>query len=371
MKRIESVREKLVREGKFKEYYAKTIARRLISPKSAGFQPEEDYFDLVYLAEVWLGTPAQKFWAVMDTGSSNLWVPDITCSTSGCANKVMFDSSKSSTYVKDGRSFFIQYGTGSCSGFLGQDNFCFGNSGLCFSTQVFGQANSMAAFFANQPLDSICGLAFTALAVDGVVPPFINVMPHLDNPYFTVWLTADGEVQNKTGGRITYGAMDTTHCSSTVTWVALTSATYYEFNLDGISSGGSNYDGGEAISDTGTSLVAGPSHVIGPLCRSLGGTFDFNIGAYAIDCAATPADVTFTIDGNDYVVGHKNYIVPTGNPGQCMLGFQSLGFRHKYKMAEKSGAKALQWILGDTFIRAWCNIYDPGNKRVGLALALM
>jgi hypothetical protein len=55
---------------------------------------------------------------------------------------------------------------------------------------VFGQANSIAAFFTDEPLDGILGLAFQSLAVDNVVPPLINAINQqlLDQPLFTVWL---------------------------------------------------------------------------------------------------------------------------------------------------------------------------------------
>ena len=47
----------------------------------------------------------------------------------------------------------------------------------------------MAEFFANNPIDGICGMAFRAISVDRVTPPFYNVMDLLPNPYFTVWMT--------------------------------------------------------------------------------------------------------------------------------------------------------------------------------------
>ena len=55
---------------------------------------------------------------------------------------------------------------------------------------MFGQAVHVAEFFADTPVDGLCGMAFQAIAVDFVKPPFLNIMDSLDNPYFTVWMTA-------------------------------------------------------------------------------------------------------------------------------------------------------------------------------------
>jgi hypothetical protein len=350
LREIDSVRKTKMIDGTWTEHMIKTNIRKAISLKT-GSQPLKDYNDLSYMAEVTLGTPAQTFNMLLDTGSSNLWVPDKDCDAYACNNKGKYDSSKSSTYVKNGRYWSIQYGTGSASGILGQDKFCFGSSGLCVAKQVFGQATYIADFFARTPIDGICGMAFQSIAVDHVTPPFINLIPQLDQPIFTVWMEHRTSVSK--GGQFTYGALDPDHCIGTPNWVDLTSATYYQFDIDGASAGSySSSRRQSAISDTGTSLIIGPSSVVGNLADKLGGTYDPSVGGYRVSCTASGPDLTFKIGGKSYPIPSRDYVINLG--GECILGIAPGDFGF-----------GPQWILGDTFIRAFCNVHDPVNKRIG------
>lgn len=355
---IESLRMKYIREGRWEQYQLeKTLARQ----KQSGGETVKDYDDVVYVGTIQLGTPAQNFAVILDTGSSNLWVPDQTCSSSACQGKNMYNSGASSTYVRNGQYWHIRYGTGSASGILGQDKLCMGDSNLCYATQVFGQAQQIAPFFARQPIDGILGLAWPAISVDHVVPIMQNLLPSLDMPLFSVWLNRVGATQSgaTNGGTFTYGGLDTQHCSSTINYVPLTSETWWQFNINGVSAGSfSQSHQWSAISDTGTSLMGGPDSVIDGIGQAVGGTYNGNYGLYMIPCSTTVPNLMITIGSNQYTIPANQYKEPFQG-SQCyltMFKMSSIGF-------------GPNWILGDTWIRSYCNIYHIGQQKIGFALS--
>ncbi len=62
---------------------------------------------------VTIGTPGETFTVILDTGSSNLWVPSASCDSSkfpSCKNHSVYHNSASSTYVANGQSLNIPYG---------------------------------------------------------------------------------------------------------------------------------------------------------------------------------------------------------------------------------------------------------------------
>jgi len=357
LRKITSMRQKMTRDGTWADYQQQRLISRAAA-RAHGDIPENDFSDLVYIADVQVGTPPQTFQIVADTGSSNFWIPDKNCKSSVCANKHKFDKDASSTYKKDGRPFAIQYGTGSCSGILGQDTVIFG--GISSDKTTFGQATTLAAFFKDEPLDGILGLGWPQIAVDGVVP-VVNQMINkglLDEPRFGVYMTeeincgGDGMV----AGEMMLGGIDTTKFTGPITYAPVTRKGYWQININGaMVNGQSVASSGSAISDTGTSLVAGPPAAVRAIAQKLGGTFDPQQGLYTVDCSKVPTlpDVVFKIQNKDFAISSKSYVLNLD--GVCLLGFESF-----------AGAP-IDWILGDVFIRDWYQIYDFGGAQLGFA----
>lgn len=86
----------------------------------------KDYSNAQYYGVLEVGSPPQSFTVIFDTGSSNLWIPEINCKNCGYwflnGGKHKYDHSKSSTYQVDGSDFHIQYGSGDVKGSFSVDD---------------------------------------------------------------------------------------------------------------------------------------------------------------------------------------------------------------------------------------------------------
>ncbi|TKR87244.1 hypothetical protein L596_011674 [Steinernema carpocapsae] len=339
---------------------------KIMKLKASGSQHFIDYYDNFYLGNITLGTPAQPFTIVLDTGSSNLWVINSQCTSQACQGypgaptKKRFDESKSNTFKPDGTPFSIQYGSGSCDGKLGVDTLTFG--GLTYATQKFGVSDDIADVFGYQPVDGILGLGWPALAEDNVVPPMQNVLNQLDQPLFTVWMDRHvKQTHGGNGGLITYGAVDTQNCDSQVNYVPLTSLTYWQFAQDGIQVGSYKYNRqDQVISDTGTSYLYMPTEVMESVANELGAQLDWDSDSYTVDCNGKYPDVNLIIGGHKHTIPSVEYVLDLGlGNGKCTLAMAG----------QDTGGYGPSWILGDTFIRSFCQVYDIGGKRIGFAKA--
>ncbi|XP_026511051.1 cathepsin E-like [Terrapene carolina triunguis] len=325
-------------------------------------EPLINYLDMEYFGQISIGTPPQNFTVLFDTGSSNLWVPSIYCVSKACAVHSRFHPSDSNTYSEVGTPFSIQYGTGSLSGIIGSDQVTV--EGITVSNQQFAESVSEPGnTFLDAEFDGILGLAYPSLAVDGVTPVFDNMMAQnlVDLPIFSVYMNRNPD--SSVGGELLFGGFDPSHFSGTLNWVPVTKQGYWQIQLDNIQVGGTVAfcaEGCQAIVDTGTSLITGPSKEIKEMQNYIGAVpMD---GEYAVECnnLNVMPDVTFTINGIPYTLSPQAYTLMDNSDGMafCTSGFQGLN------MQPPAGPL---WILGDVFIGQFYSVFDRGNNRVGLA----
>jgi len=145
----------------------------------------DDFMNAQYFIEVDVGTPAQKFTVVPDTGSSNLWLYSKNCWSIPCWTHPLYDNTKSSTYVKDGQKFDITYGSGSVKGSVSKDTATIGDG--ITATMGFGEVSSVSgvSFLASQ-MSGILGLAYNTISVDNL-DTFID-LSNLTDKSFSFYL---------------------------------------------------------------------------------------------------------------------------------------------------------------------------------------
>eukprot|EP01083_Nonionella_stella_P260400 887941_1 len=315
-----------------------------------------NYLDTEYYGEATIGTPAQSFKILFDTGSSNMWVPSASCNNCGLHTK--YYANQSSTYVKNGTTFAIRYGSGQLKGYLSSDMI---NIGGLKDRVTFGEAtNEPGITFTEARFDGLCGMGFQSIAVDNVVPPFIQFYKDglLTDYVFAFYLQSNKEKD----GELLIGGVDSKHYTGDVWYIPLINETYWMIAMDGATMNGSVVTTiQKAVVDSGTSTLAGPKADVKAIAKAVGATAVIPGEEYEIDCSIKLPDLVFTLvrgtAKKEFVVYGDTWKIDA--LGTCLMGIIGIDIP-----AVDGGPF---WILGDVFMRDWYSVFDMKQQAVGFA----
>uniref|UniRef100_A0A8D3DEC5 renin n=1 Tax=Scophthalmus maximus TaxID=52904 RepID=A0A8D3DEC5_SCOMX len=354
LKKMPSIRETLWEMGVSAEQVLTELSQKSPSDNNNGTVPTPltNYLDTQYFGEISIGSPAQMFNVVFDTGSANLWIPSQSCSpfSTACFTHNRYDASKSWTYVENGTGFSIQYASGNVRGFLSEDVVVVGGIPV---VQVFAEATSLSAMpFIFAKFDGVLGMGYPNSAIDGITPVFDRIMSQhvLKEEVFSVYYSRDPK--HSPGGELVLGGTDPNYYTGNFNYMNTKEMGKWEVTMKGVSVGTEMMfcaEGCTAVIDTGSSYITGPASAVG----------------YKVNCdtVKTLPSVTFYLGGQEYSLTQEDYILWQSQieGDVCTVTFRGLD------VPPPTGPI---WILGANFIARFYTEFDRRNNRIGFATAV-
>ena len=336
---------------------------RKIKPPSINLLPESqilssvptysvaNYYNFQYAAIFSVGTPAQDFKMVLDTGSSWIWVPSVGCDCHPADSH--FNSSDSSTFISSTTVIELNYGQGYVSGTYSKDVVAAGS--LSVKNQAF-VLSTEDSDLGDLKADGLLGLAFNGLS--GGNPTFIEnlkLQGEIDHEIFSLYLSNFNDYN--TQSEFTIGGYDEKKYSiggqKVIDINPLSpywTCTLNEARFDG------QVVGNEALAilDIGTSALFGPSDAVDSILGTLSKGRDCWYDGFLI-CYCAQSDIQYfpniilTLGDNEYTITPENYVY-----------YDSV--QACYFMIVDSGDD--YWLIGQALFREYYSVYDMENYQV-------
>ncbi|NXX98626.1 RENI protein, partial [Centropus bengalensis] len=324
-----------------------------------------NYLDTQYFGEITIGTPAQTFKVVFDTGSANLWVPSYKCSPlySACGEYWGAEPGLGLTSSSSSSSF-REVNVGDVKGFLSQDIVMVSDIPII---QVFAEATALPAFpFIFARFDGVLGMGYPSQAIDGITPVFDRILSQeiLKEDVFSVYYNRNAPL--KPGGEIILGGSDPAYYTGDFHYLNVSKSGYWQISMKGVSVGAEILfckEGCSVAVDTGASYITGPAGPISVLMKAIGAA-EMAEGEYVVECDRVPQlpNISFHLGGKAYVLSGSAYILRQSQYGEevCMVAFSGLD------IPPPAGPL---WILGASFIGHYYTKFDRRHNRIGFATA--
>ncbi|EKM60385.1 uncharacterized protein PHACADRAFT_246265 [Phanerochaete carnosa HHB-10118-sp] len=303
-----------------------------------------------------IGTPSQSFVVDFDTGSSDLWVPSSSCTSSTCSGKHKYQASSSSTSSKKSGTFSIEYGDGSTvSGPVYTDTVTV--AGLIATSQYFSPVTTLSSEFQGDPADGILGLAFPAISNLQQDPVFNTLIDQgkVSASEFAFKLASSGS-------ELFLGGTDTSLYTGSVEFHSIdTSSGFWQPTgaKSVVGSKNPNTDF-ETVIDSGTTIMYGPPSAVKTFYAAVSGSklYDSEEGYYSYPCNSPPT-VGFSWGGKTWDVTSANFNLGETESGssECVgaLAGQDVGLGDNV------------WLLGDSFMKNVYTVFSFDQNAVGFA----
>ncbi|CAG8555363.1 22379_t:CDS:2 [Cetraspora pellucida] len=328
--------------------YARLFGRDTVIPLV-----NEQNKDFSYYSPITIG--GQNFTVDLDTGSSDLWVPGIQCSSTQCGTHNRFDPAKSSTFVPLQSNFSISYGTGTAiNGTIGQDTVIFG--GISITNLTFGIA-LIDGFNSLYEEDGILGLARRngQLSNPGIIQRIKD--QKLLNQTIIGFHLGRYKLNNTDQSFVNLGGTDANAYIGNIVYNNLANQTQLpgswiislsNIQVDGVSIGINS----PALIDTGTPNIIGDTTQVTKIYAMIPGSSSNN-GVWSIPCNTTKI-ISLVFNNISYNISPTELIKSSNQSGSlCESEIQEGGYG--------------VWVIGAAFLSNVYTVFDYDNLRIGFA----
>ncbi|EJT47547.1 endopeptidase [Trichosporon asahii var. asahii CBS 2479] len=373
--------------GSFLNEEERSLLKRTLHEKrqNVGSLPLVDIgIDSTYAGQIDIGTPAQPFYCIMDTGSSDLWVLDDDCND--CEGISTFKLHESSTLQETNDPFGVKYGSGMVKGGIVRDTVTMG--GFTVQEQTFGVVNytkqtnptsssgesggsqpgqessGPASGIIQPPISGLMGLAWKAIANSGATPMWQTLAAskwqQKEFGVFMVRHRGDEWARQfeENGGQILFGGTNNTLYKGDLNYVSIPDQDkdYWRLKLEGINVQGNDLgystEWASAAIDTGTTLIGAPPDMVRAVfdqiegSRPLASVSPTMAGYYAYPCE-TRVELLLKFGNKWYPVSNEDF-----NLGSIeRTGTWCMGAVFEFGASQNS---PVNWIIGAAFLK---NVY--------------
>ncbi|KAH9001074.1 acid protease [Lactarius akahatsu] len=333
--------------------------------------------DFSYFAQVNVGTPAQSFNLILDTGSSDLWFATTVCASCPSGTPE-FDPSKSTSLQTGTDPISLKYGSGSAAGIIARDTITMGP--FTVDQQIFVAVTDITSGLIKGALAGIMGLAFQGIASTDALPFWQalvndNLFPNPEFSFFITRFVDDASAKDEEpGGVLTLGGTNTTLYQGDIDFRSFTSpikgGSFWLQTVTGVTVNGKSVslpsgDLAVAAIDTGTTLIGGPTAAVNavwaavPGAVALGGNL---AGSFAFPCK-TDLAISLSFGGPSWPISLADMNLGTVGNGRCLGAIFDITQGTNVTPGEGNPA----WIIGDTFLKNVYSVFRASPPAVGFA----
>jgi len=319
--------------------------------------------DSEYYAQIEIGQPAVVYNVLVDTGSSDLWLADSSCSS--CTSENLVDNNTtSSTLVVSDDPFSITYGSGKTSGILANDQVAWAN--YYSANQTFALCDQVSPGLLQGDANGLMGLGWPRISSSGATPFWQAVGIQEMGFAFTRYLHDASANVLEFGGYLTLGGTNDTLYEGNITYHDLSAETYWLLEMDAFRVNAEQIDAtlsDKVAIDTGTSLIGAPvdqvAAIYAQIPNAARSTDPDYAGYYEFPCDAT-FNVSFVFNSIEYPIYTRDFNLGTvGSSGgtQMCLG----------AVFELTAAGLPSWIAGNSFLKSYYTSFRADPPAVGFA----